>query len=323
MNKDSFKDYYKHSEPDKREKGYAWSNAIGLQQVDGITVSDYLIDTAIKHIEGKITINEAQELLNSYYETKNDKRDPDRVEEADKVSARIAMILSEQSFSLSRAEYISIHRKLFEGIYSHAGKVRDYNISKAEWVLNGRSVIYGSAVNLINMLDYDINSEKEFSYKGLDMDRIIDHLANFVANLWQIHAFGEGNTRTTALFFIKYLRYLGFDTTNDIFAEHAWFFRNALVRANYNDIKNGIYETNEYLILFLRNLLLDEKNPLSNRIMHISAENESYKSFDPVDGYVKESLEYNSFESDDNISRIENGKCSPTLDTLQTLEEGM
>ena len=102
------------------------------------------------------------------------------------------------------------------------------------------------------------------------MDEIIHHLAVFVSGLWQIHVFEEGNTRTTAVFFIKYMRTLGFDAANEIFAENAWYFRNSLVRANYNDLKNGIHETTEYLELFLRNLLLDEKHPLHNRTLHIS-----------------------------------------------------
>ena len=102
------------------------------------------------------------------------------------------------------------------------------------------------------------------------MDEIIHHLAVFVSRLWQIHIFGEGNTRTTAVFFIKYLRTLGFDATNDIFAENAWYFRNAMVRANYNNLKNGIHDTTEYLELFLRNLLLDENNARRNRDMHVS-----------------------------------------------------
>ena len=106
-------------------------------------------------------------------------------------------------------------------------------------------------------------------YFQISMDEIIHHLAIFVSRLWQIHAFGEGNTRTTAVFFIKYLRTLGFDVTNDIFAENAWYFRNALVRANYNDLKNGIHETTEFLELFLRNLLLNEDHPLHNRSLHI------------------------------------------------------
>ena len=270
MNTDPFKEYIRQSEPNKRDKGYAWHTAIGLQAVDGLKPSKYLIDTAIKNIEGDISIDEAQELLNTYYE-ENPKADTKgRTEEADKVAVRIAKILSEKAFSFTPNEYISIHKKLFAGIYGHAGKLRDYNITKKEWVLNGATVLYGSASELRATLDYDFSEEKKFSYKNLSMEEIIHHLAIFVSRLWQIHVFGEGNTRTTAVFFIKYLRTLGFDATNDIFAENAWYFRNALVRANYNDLKNGVHETTEYLELFLRNLLLDEKNELHNRSMHIS-----------------------------------------------------
>lgn len=270
MDKDPFKEYIRQSEPSKRDKGYAWHTAIGLQAVDGLKPSKYLIDTAIKNIEGDISIDEAQKLLNTYYE-ENPKADTnDRTEEADKVAVRIAKILSEKAFSFTPNEYISIHKKLFAGTYGHAGKLRDYNITKKEWVLNGATVLYGSASELRATLDYDFAEEKKFSYKNLSMEDIIHHLALFVSRLWQIHVFGEGNTRTTAVFFIKYLRTLGFDVTNDIFAENAWYFRNALVRANYNDLKNGVHETTEYLELFLRNLLLDEKNELHNRSMHIS-----------------------------------------------------
>ena len=270
MDKDPFKEYIKQTEPGKRDKGYAWHTAIGLQAVDGLKPSKYLIDTAIKNIEGDISIDEAQELLNTYYE-ENPKADTeDRTEEADKVAVRIAKILSEKAFSFTPNEYISIHKKLFAGIYGHAGKLRDYNITKKEWVLNGATVLYGSASELRETLEYDFTQEKKYSYKDLSMEDIIHHLALFVSRLWQIHVFGEGNTRTTAVFFIKYLRMLGFDVTNDIFAENAWYFRNALVRANYNDLKNGVHETTEYLELFLRNLLLDEKNELHNRMMHIS-----------------------------------------------------
>lgn len=270
MYKDPFKEYIRQSEPNKRDKGYAWHTAIGLQAVDGLKTSKYLIDTAIKNIEGDISINEAQELLNSYYEENPKSGDDERTEEADKVAVRIAKILSEKAFSFTPNEYISIHKKLFTGIYGHAGKIRDYNITKKEWVLDGATVLYGSASELRATLEYDFSEEKKFSYRNLTMDEIIHHLAIFVSRLWQIHIFGERNTRTTAVFFIKYLRTLGFDATNDIFAENAWYFRNALVRANYNDLKNGIHETTEYLEVFLRNLLLDERNELHNQSMHIS-----------------------------------------------------
>ena len=271
MEKDPFKEYLRESEPDKAHKGYAWSTAIGLQAVDGLKPSKYLIETAIQNIEGKITLKEVQSLIDSYYEEKPAHlSDDERTEEADKVSSRIAEILSETAFSFSPNEYIAIHRKLFQGIYKHAGKIRDYNITKKEWVLNGETVTYGSASELRATLEYDFSQEKDFSYRGLSMDEIIHHLAVFISRLWQIHIFGEGNTRTTAVFFIKYLRTLGFSATNDIFAENAWYFRNALVRANYTNLQKGIHETTEYLEVFLRNLLLNEKNELQNRNLHIS-----------------------------------------------------
>ncbi|MCD8011149.1 MAG: Fic family protein [Lachnospiraceae bacterium] len=270
MKKDPFQEYIKEVEPDKKEKGYAWYTAIGLQAVDELKTSEYLLHTAIRNIEGEISFKEADALLQTYYE-ENPVHDPeDRTEEADKVSARIAALLSEQAFSFTPNEYISIHRKLFTGIYSHAGCIRDYNITKKEWVLNGATVLYGSATELRATLEYDFSEEKAFSYRNLSMDEVLHHLAVFISRLWQIHIFCEGNTRTTAVFFIKYLRSLGFAAENDIFAENAWYFRNALVRANYNDLKNGIHETTEYLEVFLRNLLLGENHPLHNRAMHIS-----------------------------------------------------
>lgn len=271
MEKDPFKEYFKEHEPDKAYKGYAWSTAIGLQAVDGLKPSKYLIDTAIQNIEGKITLKEAQNLIESYYKEKPVHLQADeRTEEADKVASRIAELLSETAFSFSPNEYISIHRKLFQGIYKNAGKIRDYNITKKEWVLDGASVMYGSASELRATLEYDFSQEKEFSYKGLSMNEIIHHLAVFISRLWQIHIFGEGNTRTTAVFFIKYVRTLGFSATNDIFAENAWYFRNALVRANYTNLQKDIHETTEYLEIFLRNLLLNEKNALHNRNLHIN-----------------------------------------------------
>lgn len=280
VDQDPFKEYLIQTEPNKRDKGYAWHTAIGLQAVDGLKPSKYLVDTAIQNIEGQISIDEAQRLLDTYYEENPRTDESERTEEADKVSVRIAKLLSEKAFSFTPNEYISIHKKLFTGIYGHAGKIRDYNITKKEWVLDGETVLYGSASELRATLEYDFSQEKNYSYKGLTMDEIIQHLAIFVSRLWQIHIFGEGNTRTTAVFFIKYLSTLGFSVTNDIFAENAWYFRNALVRANYNNLTKGIYESTEYLELFLRNLLYDEHHELHNRALHV---NGLYKDYQKAD----------------------------------------
>lgn len=269
IDKDPFEEYQKAADPSERERGYAWHTAIGLQAVDGLTPSDYLIRTAQKNIGGEITLDDAQKLVDSYYKQPR-KKEENRTEEADKVSARIAALLSEKGFTLSVAQYLSIHKRLFEGIYPHAGRIRDYNITKEEWVLDRDTVTYGNWAELRETLEYDIHTEKEFSYEGLTMDAVVRHLAVFISRLWQIHVFGEGNTRTTAVFFIKYLQSLGFNVTNDIFAKNAWYFRNAMVRANYTNLQKGVHETTEYLELFLRNLLLGENHPLKNRTLHIS-----------------------------------------------------
>ena len=265
-----FEEYIRQVEPAKREKSYAWSTAIGLQQVDGLTPSDYLLEVAKKNIEGKISLNKAQALIDSYYESKTERTDDqDEKEEADKVSARIAQILSEKAFSFSPFFFISIHKRLFDRVFKHAGEIRKYNISKKEWVLNGDSVMYGASFELRKALDYDFECEREFKYSNLSMDEIVRHLSSFVSRLWQIHAFGEGNTRTTAVFTIKYLRSMGFKVGNDIFAKNSWYFRNALVRANYKNVRKGIQQEPEYLEKFFRNLLMGEHNELKNRYLHV------------------------------------------------------
>lgn len=270
---DNFEEYLRQGEPNRIEKAKVWETAIGLQQVDGLKPSEYLVETAKQNIEGYITLAEVKKRIDSYYQQYPTKTAEDRTEEADKVSARIAEILSEQTFTFSPVEYLAIHGRLFQGLYKYAGKFRDYNITKKEWVLNGETVLYASADNLKKTLGYDFEQEKKFSYKGLSEQEIIEHIAHFISYLWQIHVFGEGNTRTTAVFLIKYLRKLGFkDVNNDLFADNSWYFRNALVRANYEDLSKGIHKTERFLIRFLSNLVLKENHSLKNREMHILAD---------------------------------------------------
>ena len=268
---DDLSEYLRAKEPSMRERAENWRAAIGLQQVDGLTPSAYLVSTAKRNIEGEISIQEAGRAIGEYYKSKTVRAEAakTRTDEADIVSQRIAELLCEPTFSFSPASYVAIHRKLFLGVYKHAGKIRDYDITKNEWVLKGDTVHYGAAYRLIDTLAFDFEQERSFSYVGLSTDETIRHIARFTSNLWQIHAFGEGNTRTTGVFVIKYLRTLGFDVHNDVFAENAWYFRNALVRANYTNVPKGIEETTEYLELFFRNLLLGEQNELMSRYLVI------------------------------------------------------
>ena len=248
---------------------YLIETGVGLQDVDGLKNSSYFQNETARYIKGEITLEELDRLISTYYENKD--AHEEEHQEADIVATRIARIISEDSFTFSVGQLLSIHKILFEGILDHPGAIRTYNFSKKEWVLDGASVTYGDYRELEMALQYDFEQEKKYRYTNLNEDEMIDHLSIFLANLWQIHVFEEGNTRTTAVFFIKYLRSLGFDVTNDTFAKNAWYFRNALVRANYKNLPNGIYEDRSYLVLFLRNLLLGEKNMLQNRNLHIAS----------------------------------------------------
>lgn len=266
----NFDEYIRQGEPEQREKAGYWQAAIGLQAVDGLKTSEYLQQTARRNIEGEITIDEARELVNQYYVTKtaHDADDEDK-EEADRVSSNIVKVLASPTFDFSTGGYQSVHRRVFEGVMKHAGELRTYDITKKEWVLEGDTVLYLNWEDLRRAIDYDLEQERAYSYKGKSQDEMISHLTRFVAKLWQIHAFGEGNTRTTAVFTIQYLRSLGFEVNNDPFARHSWYFRNALVRANYRNVAKGIDYTSVYLERFFRNLLLGEQWDLRNRYLHI------------------------------------------------------
>lgn len=275
--------YIRQGEPDRAERSEAWQTAIGLQAVDGLNTSEYLLDTAKEHIEGKITIDEAQERIHSYYEQRTVRTETENeTKEADIVSARITKLLGEKAFQFSPAEWLTIHRRLFEGVFTHAGQVRQYNITKKEWVLNGDTVIYADWNSIKDTLDYDFATEKQFSYEGLSVDGAVKHLAKFASDIWQIHPFGEGNTRATAVFIIKHMKTFGFRVNNDAFEKNSWYFRNALVRANYNNIQKGIHSTTKFLEMFFSNLLLGTNRELKNRYMHINyADEDTSQSINP------------------------------------------
>lgn len=276
MNKDninefaSFDEYLRQGEPLQKERAENWKTAIGLQAVDGLQPSAYLIDVAKRNIEGEISLDETRKLIDSYYQSKTVRTPKDEdEEEADKVSANIAKILASKTFAFNTNGYVSLHRRIFEGVFKHAGEIRQYDISKKEWVLEGDSVNYLNWEDLRRALDWDIEQEKNFSYKGLTDDEKIEHIAKFISGIWQIHAFREGNTRTTAIFTIQYLRSLGYEVNNEMFAKHSWYFRNALIRANYRNIQKGIDYSPIYLVRFFRNLLLKDSWVLKNRYLHI------------------------------------------------------
>ena len=315
----NFDEYLRQDEPQKREKADAWRVAIGLQAVDGLKTSEYLQQTARRNIEGEITIDEARELVKEYYtkKTARDNDDADK-EEADRVSSNISKLLQSNAFTYSVAGLAAIHRAIFEGVFQHAGRFRDFDISKREWVLQGDSVLYGRWQDLQMTIEYDLEQEHQFDYTNVSKDQMVEHLAKFVAGLWQIHPFGEGNTRTTAIFTIKYLRSQGFRVNNDLFESHSWYFRNALVRANYRNLEKGIGYEPIFMVRFFRNLLLGENNPLKNRLMLINSPEEwkatsstptSTPTSTPI-SFAKDSFLTNNAFIRNLVSVIGNKQCS-------------
>ncbi len=274
--------YFKQEhEKDRRKRKENWELAIGLQQVDNLVPSEYLIEVAKQNIQGEISYEKVHELLYSRYGhgAKEDKADK-RQMECDIVSARISDYLSNSSFTLSPETFRSIHEFLFKDIYDFAGKYRKYNLKKKEPVLGGRSVVYADFRNITTLLDYDFKEEKEFSYRQVkDKKGILKRIAVFSSNIWQVHPFMEGNTRTTALFMECYLNAMGFHLDNQFFAENAKYFRNALVRANYADFSQGIYAEPSYLQAFYENLLFQGTHKLKNRDLIIRMPGEGINTF--------------------------------------------
>lgn len=274
----AFEEYIRQGDVTQRERAENWQVAIGLQAVDNLHVSDYLRQTAEEHIAGNITQEEVEGRIAAYYKTEEGRKEETDTDEADMVSARIVKALSRKSFTLSPSYYAAIHKELFSGILPYAGTYRDFNITKKEWVLDNDTVLYGDADYISQTLQYDFGEEKKFAYRGLTPKDIVAHFAAFIAGIWQIHPFREGNTRTTAVFAILYLRQLGYKVDNSPFKTHSWYFRNALVRANYHNVTKGIDYNPLYLERFFRNIILGEKNELKNRYCHILWKEDEIKS---------------------------------------------
>ena len=314
-------EYIKQGEPTQVEKTKVWETAIGLQDVDGLKPSQYLIKTAKEHIEGKINIEEVKKRINEYYEVQNSRKDFEQEsEEADKVATRITEILSEKAFNFSTTELLNIHKRLFTDILKVAGQYRDYNFTKKEWVLNGDTVIYSSYETIKDTLEYDFEQERNFSYKDLGLEEAIKHLCRFTSNIWQVHPFCEGNTRTTAVFIIKYLRTFGFNINDEVFADNSWYFRNSLVRANYKNFEKNIFEDVSYLEKFFYNLLTGSNNKLKNRYTHIDyIQDENKEDLKVNNCTLEEQAIINILKTKPSITQEEvANKISKSLRTVKT-----
>ena len=259
----SVNEYEEIYKPANYIKQLQWDMAIGLQQVDNLKPSKYLEQISEKNILGELTIKEVEQSLREYYITKEKQKDINHNElECDFVSMRIVELLDQDNFELSVDNLKYIHKYLFQDVYEFAGEFRKIDFSKHEKILNNDSVAYGDSKTLTESLEYDISLEKEKDYKDMSIVEVIKNITDFTSNIWQVHPFREGNTRTTAVFIEKYLISLGYNVGNSLFKDKSVYFRNALVRSNYFNNYLNIKEDKTYLIKFYENLLLNKNNNL-------------------------------------------------------------
>ena len=260
--------YQEEIKPNGYIKQLQWDMAIGLQQVDNLKPSKYLEQISEKNILGELTIEEVEQSLKEYYTIKEKQNSINYNElECDFVSMRIVELLSLDNFDLS-VDYLKyIHKYLFQDVYEFAGEFRKIDFSKYEKILNNDSVAYGDCKTLIESLEYDISLEKEKDYKDMNIVEVIKNITDFTSNIWQVHPFREGNTRTTAVFIEKYLISLGCNVDNSLFKDKSVYFRNALVRSNYFNNYLNIKEDKSYLIKFYENLLLGKNNNLHSEYL--------------------------------------------------------
>lgn len=268
MKNDYFSEYLVSNNTTEKERALYWKMAIGLQDAIRLKVSDYLLSLAEKNIKGEVDFNEIHNLLNAYYDERQRRAEIEkRTEEADKVASNMTEILQDNCFNLSVLTLLNIHKRLFSGVFSFLGVIRDVNLTKREFVLNGDTVLYENYPLIYPALEYNIQKEKKFDYNTLSSkNELVNHISSFVSEIWQIHPFREGNTRTVATFTILYLRSLGFkEINNELFAKNSFYFRNALVCSNYTNLTKGIIRGNIGLNKFFSSLLFNENITLRNR----------------------------------------------------------
>ena len=267
---EDFGEYLNQGNPDIKERAYVWAAALGLQATDGLRTSYEMRRTALQYIEGHLTIDEVRQHINEYYKSNPPATtDKEKEQEADKVACNIADVLFNKRLDFSTDGYLNLHRQIFDGVYDHAGQLRSNDIVKSEWVLEKDTVFYLHWEELRMALDSNFQFERNLHYDELNKEDLLEWIAFFTAGIWHIHPFNEGNTRTIAVFSILLLRPLGYDIHTDVFADHSWYFRNAMVRANYMNELKHIHVNPDFLIRFYRNWMFGDQWDLRNRYLAI------------------------------------------------------
>ena len=267
MTENPFSEYLKSGDPAARHRASAWSTAVGFHDITRTSVSGFLLEGARRNIEGSLGFPELEAEVGAFHRESGN----ETCAREDLLTLRCAEELLKEEFSLTPEVLLGIHRGIFRGLSPEAGKYRTEDFSRKEWVLSDGVVKYGYTEGLPGYLSYDFSVEREVDYGQFTEDQIIRHVAYFIANLWQLHAFREGNTTVCTVFLIRYLKALSLYRDSDLFYRKSWYYRNALVRANYSDRRIAIFPSTEFLEMFLRSMICGEKQELRNRDMHLRA----------------------------------------------------
>ena len=261
-----YEEPYSHEVRDRRVRG-----ARGLQAVDGLTTSAAFDEAAERYVAGDISARELSDIVDDYYDQKVERGVNRYSQEADLVSARICDALDSNGFTFSPATLRAIHGRLFRGLMEepfYEQHYRDYNISKREFVLARESVAYGDYASLEDDLETAFSEFSPAPAQDGDYTAYIASVADFIARVWQIHPFAEGNTRTVAVFLQQLLHFHGFpQDCSEAFDRSSLQFRNALVRANYRNNEAGILPERKPLEAFYENLLLGAEHALNREAL--------------------------------------------------------
>lgn len=261
----------------KTERDYSllWLTSFGIQSVVNLKPSDNLFPIIKRHIEGTVDIHRTRTELREFYHEQHRQSGNSHIhreEEADKVAVRIMEVLLDEDFDLTFEYFSKVHNHMFHGIYHHSGELRDKPLSKKEWVLGNTTILYPSTDHLRERIDYLFAKERCTDYKALSNRHKIRHFSEFISRLFIANPFQFANSRAVFVFAVKYLMAMGFQMQNDTFFREAWYFRNAIIRASYTNMHQGIYPTTEYMEMFLNNLLHNDTNELKNHRMVIKGE---------------------------------------------------
>lgn len=260
---------------EEKERALLWLTTFGIQSVVNLKPSEDFFAIIKRHIEGECDINQIHLDTREYYHQAHRNANSSKLghhEEADKVSVRIVELLEEHKCSLTMEDFSHTHRHMFHGIYHDSGKLREHPASKKEWVLSNSSVLYPSSDLIADYLDHLFSKEREINYNHLSSSHRLKCYSEFIAKLFMINTFHYANTRTAFVYAMQYMLSRGYHIANDTFYREAWYFRNAIIRACYTNMHQGIYPTTQFMEMFMGNLFLDEENELRNHRMMIKGE---------------------------------------------------